>query len=163
MEIVYIAASCYDNIKCRSVTSSWFRSKRFRVEGAPSSLFAVLSPVKRAGDGLTLGRRVEEGLPRGIAEEQRPPSSIGEERREKNWERRRKSEERQIERHHGDIHVERHRVKDIQLERHEEMEQERKSYSFPASSLASSYASRQGFFYTLNKASVHPGDGRLHR
>ena len=137
---------------------SWFRSKRFRVEGAPSSLFAVLSPVKRVGEGLALGRRVEEEPPtRGTAEEQRPPSSTGEERREKVWERRQKSEERPTERHRGDLHVERHRGNlqlhverhrgDLHVERHEDMEQERKPYSFPASSSHNSAVNRQGFCF----------------
>ena len=117
------------------------------MEGAPSSLFAVLSPVKRVGEGLALGRRVEEEPPtRGTADEQRPPSSTGEERREKAWERRQKSEERPNERHRGDLHVERHRG-DLHVERREDMEQERKPYSFPASSSHSSAANRQGFCY----------------
>ena len=109
------------------MTGSWFRSKRFRVEGAPSSLFAVLSPVKRVGEGLSPGRRAEEGLPRGKTEEQRPPSSSEDERQEKSWERRQKSEER-----HG--------------ERHGDMEQERKPYSFSVSSSYGSAANRQAFF-----------------
>ena len=110
------------------------------MEGAPSSLFAVLSPVKRVGEGLALGRRVEEEPPtRGTAEEQRPPSSTGEERREKAWERRGKSEERPNERHRGNLQ--------LHVERHEDMEQERKPYSFPASSSHNSAVNRQGFCF----------------
>ena len=128
------------------MTGSWFRSKRFRVEGAPSSLFAVLSPVKRAGEGLSPGRRAEEGLPRCKTEEQRPPSSSEDERQEKSWERRQKSEER-----HGERHRERHG--ETHGERHEDMEQERKPYSFSVSSSYHSAVNRQAFFlFNLTKS-----------
>ena len=49
----------------RSAGVGWFRSKKFRVEGAPSPLLAVLSPVRREEErGHTeegrLGREREE-------------------------------------------------------------------------------------------------------
>ena len=121
------------------MTGSWFRSKRFRVEGAPSSLFAVLSPVKRVEEGLSpvkcleeglspVRSRAEEGLSRGTADEQRSLSSSGE-RRENAWERLQKSEERHID-----------------IER-----QEGKPYSSSVSSAYSSARNRQAFLdFTFN-------------
>jgi hypothetical protein len=39
------------SVPARSSGAGWFRSKRFRVEGAPSPLFAVLSPVREEREG----------------------------------------------------------------------------------------------------------------
>ena len=135
------------------MTGSWFRSKRFRVEGAPSSLFAVLSPVKRVEEGLSpvkcleeglspVRSRAEEGLSRGAADEQRSLSSSGE-RRENAWERLQKSEERYGDiKRRGDVHAERHR----DIER-----QEGKPYSSSVSSAYSSARNRQAFLdFTFN-------------
>ena len=58
----------------RSAGIGWFRSKKFRVEGAPSPLFAVLSPVRREEE---MGNREEERL-------EREKESLG---RDKEWER----------------------------------------------------------------------------
>ena len=144
------------------------------MEGAPSSLFAVLSPVKKVGEGLSpikkvgeglnpvkrvgegvnLGRRVGEGLTNGRTEEQRPPSSIG---GENTWERRGKAGERQKEkRHHGEMKVERHHGEMQVVERQADREQERKPYSFPVSSSSySSAANRQGFFKRIGTSWGH--------
>ena len=59
----------------RSAGVGWFRSKKFRVEGAPSPLFAVLSPVRREEER---GHREEERLGREREE------SLGREREWKN-------------------------------------------------------------------------------
>ena len=142
-------------MNCRSMTGSWFRSKRFRVEGAPSSLFAVLSPVKRVEEGLSpvRSRADEEGLPRGTVEEQRLLSS-SRERREKAWERREKSEERHGDmKRRGDVHAERHRDVERQrdVERHRDLERrEQKPYSSSVSSAYSSTVNRRvlsGFYF----------------
>ena len=58
----------------RSAGVGWFRSKKFRVEGAPSPLFAVLSPVRREEER---GHREEERLAR-----EREVESSGREREE---------------------------------------------------------------------------------
>ena len=50
----------------RSAGVGWFRSKKFRVEGAPSPLFAVLSPVRREEER---GHREEERVVREKEEE----------------------------------------------------------------------------------------------
>ena len=132
---------------CRSMTGSWFRSKRFRVEGAPSSLFAVLSPVKRVEEGLSPVRGAEGGLPRGALEEQRPPSLTGERREEQ------QSEERQEGPRYGDVKDrhehgdDRHGVGHEDRHKHGEEEQERKPYFPSVSSSYSSTANRQGILF----------------
>ena len=132
---------------CRSMTGSWFRSKRFRVEGAPSSLFAVLSPVKRVEEGLSPVRGAEGGLPRGALEEQRPPSLTGERREEQ------QSEERQEGPRYGDVKDrhehgdDRHGVGHEDRHKHGEVEQERKPYFPSVSSSYSSTANRQGILF----------------
>ena len=52
----------------RSAGIGWFRSKKFRVEGAPSPLFAVLSPVRREEE---MGNREEERMGRDSEGEKR--------------------------------------------------------------------------------------------
>ena len=70
----------------RSAGVGWFRSKKFRVEGAPSPLFAVLSPVRREEER---GHKEEERLGREreeerLAREGEREESLGREREWKN-------------------------------------------------------------------------------